>query len=115
MDATLLRRPSAVIPVAMSVAALATVMGYAAMFGDCPSGRRGNRGPRLAAAHGRTGAGDRVVRHSVVPCRAPAGNAGSCPPGRRGGGRDVPGLVVPVVIRGECHAAIAPGDAPRRE
>ena len=33
MDATLLRRPSAVIPVAMSVAALATVFGYAAMFG----------------------------------------------------------------------------------
>jgi len=33
MDAALLRRPSAVIPVAMSVAALATVIGYAAIFG----------------------------------------------------------------------------------
>jgi len=33
MDATLLRRPSALIPVAMSVAALAIVIGYAAMFG----------------------------------------------------------------------------------
>jgi hypothetical protein len=33
MDAALLRRPSAVVPVAMSVAALATVIGYAAMFG----------------------------------------------------------------------------------
>lgn len=33
MDAGLLRRPSAVIPLAMSVAALATVIGYAAMFG----------------------------------------------------------------------------------
>ncbi|HUE89715.1 MAG TPA: hypothetical protein VMO26_26870 [Vicinamibacterales bacterium] len=33
MDATLLRRPSALIPLVMSVAALALVMGYAAMFG----------------------------------------------------------------------------------
>jgi hypothetical protein len=33
MDATLLRRPSALMPVAMSIAALATVIGYAAMFG----------------------------------------------------------------------------------
>jgi len=33
MDAALLRRPSALIPLAMSVAALATVIGYAAMFG----------------------------------------------------------------------------------
>jgi hypothetical protein len=33
LDAVLLRRPSAVIPVAMSVAALATVIVYAAMFG----------------------------------------------------------------------------------
>ena len=33
MDMTLLRRPSAVIPLAMSVAALATVVGYAATFG----------------------------------------------------------------------------------
>jgi hypothetical protein len=33
MDAALLRRPSALIPVAMSVAALAIVIGYAAMFG----------------------------------------------------------------------------------
>jgi hypothetical protein len=33
MDAALLKRPSALMPVAMSVAALAIVMGYAAMFG----------------------------------------------------------------------------------
>ena len=33
MDAALLKRPSALMPVAMSVAALATVIGYAAMFG----------------------------------------------------------------------------------
>jgi hypothetical protein len=33
MDGALLKRPSAVIPIAMSVAALATVIGYAAMFG----------------------------------------------------------------------------------
>ena len=33
MDASLLKRPSALMPVAMSVAALATVIGYAAMFG----------------------------------------------------------------------------------
>jgi hypothetical protein len=33
MDAALLKRPSAVIPVAMSAVALATVIGYAAMFG----------------------------------------------------------------------------------
>ena len=33
MNAALLKRPSALVPVAMSVAALATVMGYAAMFG----------------------------------------------------------------------------------
>lgn len=33
MDAALLRRPSALIPLAMSVAALATVIGYAALFG----------------------------------------------------------------------------------
>jgi hypothetical protein len=45
MDAALLRRPSAVIPVAMSVAALATVIGYAAMFGTA---RQADEG---AAAH----------------------------------------------------------------
>jgi hypothetical protein len=33
MDAALLKRPSALVPVAMSVAALAVAMGYAAMFG----------------------------------------------------------------------------------
>lgn len=33
MDGALLKRPSALIPIAMSVAALATVIGYAAMFG----------------------------------------------------------------------------------
>ena len=33
MDARLLKDPSAFIPVAMSVAALAIVLGYAAMFG----------------------------------------------------------------------------------
>jgi hypothetical protein len=33
MDAALLKRPSALMPVAMSVAALAIVIGYAAMFG----------------------------------------------------------------------------------
>jgi hypothetical protein len=33
MDRALFRRPSALIPIAMSVAALATVMSYAAMFG----------------------------------------------------------------------------------
>ena len=33
MDGALLKRPSALLPVAMSVAALATVIGYAAMFG----------------------------------------------------------------------------------
>jgi hypothetical protein len=33
MDASLLKRPSALMPLAMSLAALATVMGYAAMFG----------------------------------------------------------------------------------
>ena len=33
MDGTLLKRPSAFIPVAMSAVALAVVIGYAAMFG----------------------------------------------------------------------------------
>jgi hypothetical protein len=33
MDATLLKRPSGLIPVAMSVVALAIVIGYAVMFG----------------------------------------------------------------------------------
>ena len=33
MDGALVKRPSAFIPVALSVAALATVIGYAAMFG----------------------------------------------------------------------------------
>jgi hypothetical protein len=33
METALLRRPSAVIPVAMSLAALTLVLGYAAMFG----------------------------------------------------------------------------------
>lgn len=33
MDAALFKRPSALVPVAMSVAALATVMAHAAMFG----------------------------------------------------------------------------------
>jgi hypothetical protein len=33
MNATLLRRPSALLPVVMSLAALATVMAYASMFG----------------------------------------------------------------------------------
>ena len=33
METTLLKQPSALIPLAMSIAALATVIGYAAMFG----------------------------------------------------------------------------------
>ncbi len=33
MDGALLQRPSALIPIAMSLAALATVIGYAAIFG----------------------------------------------------------------------------------
>jgi hypothetical protein len=33
MDASLPKRPSALMPLAMSLAALATVIGYAAMFG----------------------------------------------------------------------------------
>jgi len=33
MDATLLKRPSALVPIAMSLAALATVIAYATMFG----------------------------------------------------------------------------------
>jgi hypothetical protein len=33
MDGALLKRPSALVPVAMSAAALAIVLGYAAMFG----------------------------------------------------------------------------------
>ena len=45
MDAALLKRPSALIPVAMSVAALALVMGYAALFG---TGRQEDEG---TAAH----------------------------------------------------------------
>jgi hypothetical protein len=36
MDCTLFKRPSAIIPVAMSIAALATALGYAAMFGTAP-------------------------------------------------------------------------------
>jgi hypothetical protein len=45
MDGALLKRPSAFIPVAMSVAAFATVSGYAAMFGIA---RQADEG---AAAH----------------------------------------------------------------
>ena len=45
MDAVSLKRPSALIPVAMSIAALATVIGYAAMFGTA---RQADEG---AAAH----------------------------------------------------------------
>jgi hypothetical protein len=45
MDVALLRRPSAMIPVAMSAAALAIVIGYAAIFGTA---RQADEG---AAAH----------------------------------------------------------------
>lgn len=45
MDDVLLKRPSALIPVAMSGAALATVIGYAAMFGTAHQADEG------AAAH----------------------------------------------------------------
>jgi hypothetical protein len=45
MDDALLKRPGALIPVAMSAAALATVIGYAAMFGTA---RQADEG---AAAH----------------------------------------------------------------
>ena len=45
MDSALLKRPSALIPVAMSVAALATVIGYASTFGVA---RQADEG---AAAH----------------------------------------------------------------
>src|SRR5207237_9024084 len=45
MDAALLRRPSALIPLAMSVAGLAIAIGYAAMFGTA---RQADEG---AAAH----------------------------------------------------------------
>ncbi|HEV3215109.1 MAG TPA: hypothetical protein VGZ27_05275 [Vicinamibacterales bacterium] len=45
MDARLFRRPSGVIPIAMSLAALAIVIGYVAMFGTA---RQADEG---AAAH----------------------------------------------------------------
>ena len=45
MDSALLKRPGALIPVAMSIAALTTVIGYAAMFGTA---RQADEG---AAAH----------------------------------------------------------------
>jgi hypothetical protein len=45
MDAALLKRPSALLPLAMSVAALAIVIGYATMFGTA---RQADEG---AAAH----------------------------------------------------------------
>jgi hypothetical protein len=45
MDGALLKRPSALIPVAMSLTALATAIGYAAMFGTA---RQADEG---AAAH----------------------------------------------------------------
>jgi hypothetical protein len=45
MDARLLRRPSGVIPIAMSLAALAIVIGYVVMFGTA---RQADEG---AAAH----------------------------------------------------------------
>ncbi len=45
MDVTLLRRPSALIPIAMSLSALATVLAYAAMHG---TGRQADEG---TAAH----------------------------------------------------------------
>ena len=45
MDGTLFKRPSALIPVAMSLIALATVIGYVAMFGTA---RQADEG---AAAH----------------------------------------------------------------
>ena len=41
MNATLLKRPSALLPVAMSLAALATVMAYATMFGTAPQADEG--------------------------------------------------------------------------
>ena len=44
MDGAMLRRPTALIPLAMSVAALATVVGYAMIFGA----RQADEG---AAAH----------------------------------------------------------------
>jgi len=45
MDSALLKRPGALIPVARSIAALTTVIGYAAMFGTA---RQADEG---AAAH----------------------------------------------------------------
>jgi len=36
MNGALLKRPSALIPISMSIAALAVVLGYAAMFGIVP-------------------------------------------------------------------------------
>ena len=36
MNGALLKRPSALIPISMSIAALAVVLGYAAMFGIAP-------------------------------------------------------------------------------
>lgn len=41
MDLTLLRKPSACLPVAMSVAALALVAGYLALYGIARSGDEG--------------------------------------------------------------------------
>ena len=45
MNTVLLKRPSALIPLAMSVAALATVMGYAVLFGTA------RQADEVAAAH----------------------------------------------------------------
>jgi hypothetical protein len=102
MDGALLKRPSALIPVAMSVAALATVAGYVAMFGTA---RQADEG---AAAHLwqllRAGQVPVVAFFAIKWLPAEPGRAlpVSCPPNRRGACRDVPGLVVPVVAYVEC-------------
>lgn len=70
MAIPMLKRPSAFVPVAMSAVALAIVIGYAVLFGTA---RQADEG-------------------------AEAGVAGAGPAGRRGARRDVPGLVVSVVV-----------------
>ena len=66
MDASLLKRPSAIIPLTMSAAALTVIIGYVAMFGTARQADEGTAAHLWQAPHGRPGARDRVLCHQVA-------------------------------------------------
>ena len=97
MHFELLKRPSAYVPLAMSIAALSIVLGYAAMFGTAQQVDEGTAAhvwQMLMAGQIPVIAFFVFKWFSSQPKQA---SLVDCPTSRNCARRDVPGLVVPLV------------------